>query len=1024
MKKLLPLAIFALTPLSVFTQDYQGAAAILKQLAEKAGTKSPEKKADPVEELRSKINGLQKEAAALPPAEAAKRWMALLDAYLTIPLEQLYSTRSYDNRLELNTLLEALPPAAAWDEIGRLMEQRKTPSPLQDHALRLLTAVLRGDEAGRKQALESLRQSLTAQKDLDEYKRENFQQSIDHIAQAIEALAGSDREKIAAFEKRLTDLEKGDEQVRNRFGTNLAVPDLVRFSDEKTASALLVRGLKLGPEGVSIEGKATRLLAASLALQHMDSLKKPLWDLVQTLDHAPLYEAMLKKFPKGEAWQRSNATGVYFLALIANNRAADAVKLAEEEAAKGDNKGFRIRVGVLDEMGKKGLGAEVLAFLHQLLTAKPELPYWEAYIELSAQQSASAQALKLLQAGLAKEGLTPKARSSMQEHLYLALLAADQRDAGIAVLRELVKKGPQGQSSDGEASAQETRKRWEQVGVHVTSAMLKGFQMEAGRRPDGGEQDHIRLCAKQASLGRLLERVDLIEEAISAALQVVEKMPATDSGRERCVHALVNLLLDHQRGVKAEEVLTAQLALLVTPSDNRRGGQRLDESLSLLMLIYDRAGRHADALAVLEQCPYWGAPDLSAFETSSADGTPLLLLAARALAETDRKEDARRIIRRAVQDYPGKDPAYELLLRVGADEPLETMLDRLAKRDRFEERPLIWKARVLLDAGKTDEADKVIRAAIAIDPSDGEQGKGDRMRAYAIFAEVLEKKGDTATAKVMRGAVSAIRKSEAADDWWEAGLLSEAVRRYEAALNDFADAYCIQSRLALRYSELGQFEKAEQHYLRAFELMPDSFGRVESHCFGCEGAFSGQRAQNTADKVFTKLASLPPVKPQVHYLLGYLRSAQDRPMEAADAYRLAVKADPDYLNAWEKLAALADHVQMTRMESENAALQIFRLDPSGRRSNPELQKLRDLRTLWTILLEAEAAMPVTETGPLLPLTAAQRHLQSKQGTENATNWDRWSNSSFFSQRTAPRQRLLQNELVRTVAQFVEIVSRG
>ena len=53
---------------------------------------------------------------------------------------------------------------------------------------------------------------------------------------------------------------------------------------------------------------------------------------------------------------------------------------------------------------------------------------------------------------------------------------------------------------------------------------------------------------------------------------------------------------------------------------------------------------------------------------------------------------------------------------------------------------------------------------------------------------------------------------------------------------DFADAYCIQSRLALRYSELGDYVKAEQHYQRAFELMPDSFGRIESHCFGCEGA--------------------------------------------------------------------------------------------------------------------------------------------------------------------------------------------
>ena len=34
------------------------------------------------------------------------------------------------------------------------------------------------------------------------------------------------------------------------------------------------------------------------------------------------------------------------------------------------------------------------------------------------------------------------------------------------------------------------------------------------------------------------------------------------------------------------------------------------------------------------------------------------------------------------------------------------------------------------------------------------------------------------------------------------------------ALGHFADAYCIQSRLALRYADLGNFTKAEEHYRR------------------------------------------------------------------------------------------------------------------------------------------------------------------------------------------------------------------
>lgn len=1026
MKAPILLAIFSsITPI-VSGQDYQGAAAVLKQLTESAGAKPVEKKADPLEELRTKITELHKEAAALPPADAAKRWVALMDAYLTIPLEQLYSARSYADRLELNTVVAALPPASAWNEIDRLIAARKTSTPLQDEALRLLMAVLRGDEAARQKAYENLRENLTSQKNMEDYKRENLQQYIDQIASAIESLTGSDSAKIDTFEKQLALLEKGDERARQQFGGNLEVPDLMRFSNEKKATDLLIRLFKLGPADISVEGKATRRLAAALFLKHIDSSKHPLWYLVKSLEDAPLYEAMLKKHPKGNDWQRENATEIYLLALIANDRGADAVKLVEAQAAKNEERGIRLDLNALDEMGKQGLGGKVLDFLHQLLAGNPGLPYWESFIELSARQGASTKALKLLQDSLAKPDQSPKTRAAMQSHLYLALLAADQRAEGLAVLRELVKNGPLGLTSDGEASAQETRKRWEQVGVHVTPDMLKRFQQEASQRGGNGEIEHIRLCEKLASLGELLEQKDLVEEALTAATQLVEKMPATDhNSREQCAHSLVELLLKNQRGAKAEEVLAAHLAMLVAPSDNRRGSPRLDESLALLMRIYDKAGRYADSLAVLEQCPYWAAPDLAAFEAANAGRTPLLLLAARALAETGRKDDARRIIRRAAQDYPSKDPVYELLLKVGSDQPLEALLDELAKRDRFEERPLIWKARVLLNAGKVDDAEKAIRTAISIDPSDGEQGKGDRMRAYAIFAEVLEKKGDAATAKIMRGAVSAIRKSEAADDWWNAGLLSEAVRRYEAALTDFADAYCIQSRLALRYSELGQMDKAEQHYTRAFELMPDSFGRVESHCFGCEGAFNGQQAQNAAEKVFTRLASVPPVKAQVHYLLGYLRSAQNRSLEAAESYRLAVKADPDYLNAWERLAALAEDVQMPREESENAALQIFRLDPAGRHGSPKLSELRDLGRLWTTLLEAEAALPPTETGPLLPLTAAKTRLESAQEPDRAMMmWGGPLYPSLFSRRSETRRHLLENPLVQAATRFLEMLRQN
>jgi tetratricopeptide (TPR) repeat protein len=195
-------------------------------------------------------------------------------------------------------------------------------------------------------------------------------------------------------------------------------------------------------------------------------------------------------------------------------------------------------------------------------------------------------------------------------------------------------------------------------------------------------------------------------------------------------------------------------------------------------------------------------------------------------------------------------------------------LDAVFARDQFEERPLIWKALLLHQAGREEEAEKVARQAIAIDPSDGEQGKGDRMRVYGVLADIRAARGDQKEADFLRGAVRAIRLSEQADDYQAAGLLSRGVKMYQDSLKHFADAYCIQSRLAVQLTALGLHETAAQHYEKAFELMPDSFGRVESHCFGCESTFSGPQAQTVAERVFTTLAAKNPDKPQIHYLLG------------------------------------------------------------------------------------------------------------------------------------------------------------
>ena len=176
---------------------------------------------------------------------------------------------------------------------------------------------------------------------------------------------------------------------------------------------------------------------------------------------------------------------------------------------------------------------------------------------------------------------------------------------------------------------------------------------------------------------------------------------------------------------------------------------------------------------------------------------PIATTAASALFRVGRTDEARRITHDLLEQTPEDDRVYEILLGINGDDVL-SRLDRVFAEDPFQERPLIWKSQYLFKSGRLEEAEKVARQAIAIDPSDGEQGKGDRMRIYSVLADIREARGDAKEAGILRGAVRAIRLSERADDFFATGLLTRAVALYQESLPLFTDAYCIQSRLAVQ----------------------------------------------------------------------------------------------------------------------------------------------------------------------------------------------------------------------------------
>lgn len=733
---------------------------------------------------------------------------------------------------------------------------------------------------------------------------------------------------LEKFEKALLELEKESSSWQT-----VPTPDLIALAGEEKATALLLRAMNVCYR-LEFKDPATHRLAKKVAAAQIGQLFRPPWYLINSADDLALYESIAHKFDgytKNDVDGKAAADQIHLLALIDAGRTDQAYRFLIAQQTDSSN---RMSAQALSDPATTGDREKRFLFLAHCLSINPNLDLWNNYCDLGI----LLRRYHEMDRQLSEQRMNPATKPSVRGSIEAALLNS----------------------------------LFEQQRTEEALEKLAQFIDHARTRNEAGQE--IELLLRAADLGRLLDRPKLIEESITAAVTALGKLNPIQPESSHNSPRLLGLLIEHQRFAEAEALIVGNITQMkaLGQSDTDITG-----SLTRLAEVYLKAGRPGDLFQLLDGSPDWGVTDLS--ELNYSDG--FLLDAAQALQSTGRSPEARQIIRRIISRSPEIDRGYALLISLH-DKDTPAFLDQIFTSNPFQERPLIWKAKLLFDQGLLADAETTVRKAIAIDPSDGEQGKGDRMRAYSVLGEILEKRGDREQAEFMSKIVAAIRASEVADDWWVADIRSTAVRLYEQALNSFADAYCIQSRLALRYAEIGDMEKAAQYYQRAFELMPDSFGRVESHCFGCEGAFKGIAAQRIADRVFTALAAKPNAKPQVFYLLGYLRTAENRPQEAAEFYRKAVKADPEYLNAWTNLLSLADSLNMSAAERNEVVFKIYDLS----RSASILSNGNDLRRLWTVVLETERSTPRPDSGPLYPLKAAADAIGS--GTRKRSYYSR------------------------------------
>jgi len=917
-------------------------------------------------------------SSTMAPAEAADKWLDLADRYWTLPKgtggptggmmdwRMLRFQPVETDKGSLAQVFAAVPGPASWPALEARTANRKDADQLRmrEAGLRIFTRLLNRNWSGAVAAFDEAMRTLSKDDDSNPFNRTQLRQNrhnIERLAKG-EQVAGM----AAEFERLLDALTNApSEEVQ------IIIPELVGLVGTNPAERLIEKAVRISNVRIEITaGATTRSLVKAAVLRNLDKIVLPQWQLVKGADAVEYYEAMLKRFPPtpqservadgsfgdgslvqmrsinhGEnEYELRSARLHYILGLLAADRLDDALRLAQAKDLD-----YSELVGHHREGSDLDLPAiKLFHFAQRLLQQKSDARAWGVLVAAGMEADRDSEVLAAISAPL-KTLPDPVRQAERDMAIAAGYLALDQVDRGVAILRR------------------------------VASSQSPGATEQLARTLD---QTRNQAVQKIVELGCVLDRQELVDEGCRLILDTLT-LGADDPNADGYIFGfdeVINQLIQSARYRQAEDLAVAQLrkALHTTTgrhnywSDSGQAAARL----AILARIYGAAGRSSDVLTLLEKAPWWGVEDLLETQVNSCGNrSSLMPIAAAALLAQGRTNEASRIARTYLMINPGDDDGYAILAR--ANEPgTGEWLDALAMRDRFEERPLIWKAVLQLKSGQLEAAEKTIRDAIRVDPTDGETRPGDRVRAYAVLADVLEARGKQADAALYRNVVTSVRLAEKGDALTSAGLLRRSLAEYDKAAGLFADAYCIQWRLAERLYATGHSQEAEKHYEIVFERMPEQFGQVARLCFGCEGVFDRVESRSVAERILTRMAANGTVRPQVYFLIGQLREAQGQYPEAYTAFHKAVEIDREYLDGWRQLANIAEQVAIPQAERDAIYLRMLNLDPLCFH-NDFRAHITDLKGLW----EAVAANQQLAWDPpktLWPLAASKDALEQKR----------------------------------------------
>jgi tetratricopeptide (TPR) repeat protein len=433
----------------------------------------------------------------------------------------------------------------------------------------------------------------------------------------------------------------------------------------------------------------------------------------------------------------------------------------------------------------------------------------------------------------------------------------------------------------------------------------------------------------------------------------------------------MNLLVAQGQARVVESAISGQIARSLKEYAERNGRQMGSFSIGgamatptpyypqfLLNLVelYWLLDRPADVVSLFQDSPGWGVDDLAnlrgfAEEPGHSSGPTARFYSAWALDKTGQKERAAEIISTLILQGSEFDPDYEVLLdaRGSAAVPI---LEEAASRNPSIARPLLWKAVALHRAHRDQEAETVIRKAIALDPSDANASINQWQKAYSVLADIRASLGDSREASALRRQFSASALMERGDDLLEGGLTAHAISLYQEAVRVWPRSALLESKLGLELEESGASQEARKHYSLAFELLPGQLGSREPTKFGLDALFKHPIAAEVASTEFRKRLDGNRRDATTEYLEGRLELARRHDDAAMGLFIRASAKDPNYTLAWAGVAEAGRGSGLPPSVADTVLLNLARLEPDGTYFGGSCRATLDPAVIWKAVYEA------------------------------------------------------------------------